>query len=167
MRKQFGLLIASVCLIASVATAQTKQKKISGVARCEKAEPQHTLQVDGRPNHSFTISHTKCSWTKPYEIEGIKAQTCWITSFSESSGSTSRYRGYYTDTMANGDKTYYEMEGTVASKDGIVASADEKWTLIRGTGKMKGITARGACKATGNPDGSTTWTCEGEYELPK
>jgi hypothetical protein len=85
--------------------AQTNATKMSGVARCEKSDPQYTLAIDDMPNHSVTISRTK--WTRPYEIEGIGAQSCFITGFSELSGNTSRYRSDFTDTMTNGDKVYY------------------------------------------------------------
>jgi hypothetical protein len=83
---------------------QTKPKKMSGVARCEKSDPQCSLTIDDMPNHSFSISRTKCTWTTPYEIEGVGAQSCFITGFSELSGNVSRYRSNFTDTMANGDE---------------------------------------------------------------
>ena len=35
------------------------------------------------------------------------------------------------------------------------------------SGKAKGMKASGTCKATGNPDGSTSFACEGTYSLPK
>lgn len=161
---KIALSLLAFLALTSSAAAQTQ---LSGVARCERPEPQHTLQVDDRPNHSLTISQTKCTWTKPYEIEGIPVQTCFITSFSESTGDSLRYRGYYTDTMANGDKIYYEMEGTVTLKGGVFDSGNENWKLVRGTGKMAGISARGTCRAQGNSDGSTTWVCEGTYERAK
>ena len=74
---------------------------------------------------------------------------------------------YYTDEMANGDKTYYEAEGVVTLKDGVFETADEKWKLLQRTGKMQSSKARGTCKATRNSDDITTWVCEGAYEPPK
>lgn len=165
MTTRIGIPLALMCFVVPAVMAQTKTTKISGVARCEKPDPQYTLAIDDMANHSFTISRTKCTWTKPYEIEGIGARSCFITGFSELSGNASRYRSHFTDTMANGDKIYYGAEGTVTYKDGAFQSADEKWNLLRGTGKMQGIKAHGTCDANSNPDGSTSWTCQGEYEL--
>jgi hypothetical protein len=157
----------SAKVTTSGVSAQKEKSHVSGIARCERPDPQQTLAVEGASDHSFTISRTKCTWTKPYEIEGIGAKHCLITSSSELTGKLSRYHSYYTDEMANGDKTYYEAEGIVTLKDGVFEKADEKWKLLRGTGKMQGIKARGTCKATGNSDDSTTWVCEGEYEPPQ
>jgi hypothetical protein len=46
-------------------------------------------------------------------------------------------------------------------------SGANKWQATSGTGKFKGMQASGTCKATGNPDGSTSFGCEGVYSLPK
>ena len=51
--------------------------------------------------------------------------------------------GYYVDTMENGDKAHYRWEGTGTLKGEMLESADIKWELIRGTGKMKGVKASG------------------------
>lgn len=69
--------------------------------------------------------------------------------------------------MANGDKLYYWAEGTATYIDGIFQGADEKWTLLRGTGKLQGIKAHGTCDAKSNPDGTTNWSCQGEYDVPQ
>jgi hypothetical protein len=53
-------------------------------------------------------------------------------------------------------------------KDTVPQSGDEKWTLVRGAGKLKGIKAKGTnTLKTAAADGSSTWDTEGEYELPK
>ncbi len=159
----FTLLI--VFALAAVASAQTK---ISGTEQCAKPDQEHSIQVGDRPNHSFAISQGKCTWAKPYEIAGIQSKEGVYTDFAEVSGDTSRYRGYYMDTMANGDKAYYRYEGTATLRDGVPQSVEQKWTLVRGTGKLKGIKGKGTDKLkAAAADGSSTWDVEGEYELPK
>jgi hypothetical protein len=159
----FTLLL--VFVLAVVASAQTKT---SGTAQCGKPELQHSIQVGDRPNHSFAISQSKCTWTKPIEVTGIQGKEGVSTGFAEISGNTSCGRIFYTDTMTNGDKIFYREEITVTLKDGIPQSGDARWTAVGGTGKFKGIKAKGTCKlASAAADGSGIWECEGEYEPPK
>ena len=165
MRLKIFFTLLIVFALAAVASAQTK---VSNTAQCGKPEPQYAIQVGDRPNHSFAISQAKCPYTKPWEIAGIQSKEGVYTGFAEISGNTSRGRIFYTDTMANGDKVYYREEMTVTLKDGVPQSGETKWTSVGATGKLKGVKAKGTCKlASAAADGSSSWDCEGEYELPK
>jgi len=165
MRLKIILTFLIVFALAAVASAQTK---ISGTAQCAKADQEQSIQIGDRPNHSFTITQGKCTWTTPVEIAGIQSKEGVYTLLTETSGNTVRYRFYYVDTMANGDKAYYPREGTMTVKDEVPQSGDEKWTLVRGAGKLKGIKGKGTNTfKTAAADGSSTWDTEGEYELPK
>lgn len=46
-------------------------------------------------------------------------------------------------------------------------SGAHRWTLAGGTGKFEGVKGEGGCKGKGNPDGTSTWTCEGTYSMGK
>ena len=158
----------TLLIVFALAAAASAQNKISGTAQCGKPDQEYSIQVGDKPNHSFAIDQQKCTWTKPMEIAGIQNKEGVGTDFSEISGNTSRYRSYFVDTMANGDKVIYRIEGTATLKDGVFQSADEKWTLVSGTGKLKGVKGKGTNKLkSAAADGSSTWDCEGEYELPK
>jgi len=160
--------ILTFLIVFALATAASAQTKISGTEQCGKPDPEHSLQVGDRTNHSFVISQGKCTWTKPVEIEGIQGKEGVWTEFAEIRGNTSRYRFYYVDTMANGDQSFYRGKGTMTLKGGVRQSAEEKWTLVGGTGKLKGIKGKGTNQfKTAGADGSSTWDTEGEYELPK
>jgi hypothetical protein len=158
-----------LCLIVfALATAASAQTKISGTAQCGKPDQEHSIQIGDRPNHSFAISQGKCTWTKPWEIAGIQNKEGLGTTFAEISGNTSRILEYCVQTMANGDKAYLREEGTITLKDGVPQSGDVKWTLVGGTGKLKGVKGKGTCKLREvAADGSITGDCAGEYELPK
>lgn len=159
----FAFLI--VFALAAVAIAQTK---ISLTGQCAKPDEQHSIQVGDRPNHSFAISQGKCTYTKSYELAGIEGRGGVITTFSETSGNTSRLRIFYVDTMANGDKVNVREEGTLTLKDGVPQSGETRWRCVGATGKLKSVKEKGTCKLTSAvADGSATWECEGEYELPK
>ena len=165
MKLKIILTFLIVLALAAVASAQTK---ISGTYQCGKADQEHSIEIGDRADHSFTICQGKCTWTKPLEIAGIQSKEGVYTLLTETSGNTSRYRFYYVDTMANGDKAYYRGEGTMTVKDQVPQSGDEKWTLVRGTGKLKGVKGKGTdTLKTAAADGSSTWDTEGEYELPK
>lgn len=157
-------LIAVLCLLlcASVAQAQTKA---SGTLKCGKADVAH--KVDVGPDHSFVLDQSKC-WAdkaKPFTINGVKAGNAVSTTSTEVQGNKAKYTGYYVDTMENGDKDEYSFYGTATMKDGAIQTADDHWTLVRSTGKLKGAKGKGTCKGTGAADGSITWECAGEYTL--
>jgi hypothetical protein len=160
--------ILTFLIVFALATAAGAQTKISGTAQCAKPDPVYTVPVGDRANHSFVIDQVKCTWTKAFEMAGIQNKEGVSTDFYENSGNASRYRSYFVDTMANGDKAFYRIEGTATLKDGVPQTADEKWTLVGGTGKLKGIKGKGTNKLKAMAaDGTSTWDSEGEYELPK
>lgn len=93
------------------------------------------------------------------EIAGVQSKEGVSTAFTEMSEKASRTPiGYYTDTMANGDQAYYRYRGV---------GEQGTWVLVRGTGKLKGIKAKGTYKGKANPDGSITYEIEGEYQSSK
>ena len=163
MLRRIFFVVAVVLLCATAVSAQTK---VTVAGQCPKPEMQ-SIAIGDRPNHSFGISHTsKCTYTKPTEIEGVKATegNGWET--NEVSGDTIRYHGYFEETMSNGDKVYYHYEGKGTLKDGAFQGADETWSVARGTGMFKGLHGKGTCKAKGNADGSASFECEGEVVMP-
>jgi hypothetical protein len=164
MRRKAILLFSFLLVLAMAASAQTK---ISGTNQCAKPDPQHMIQVRDRPDHSLGLGQSKCTWTKPLEIAGIASKAGVATFSMEIAGNTHRNRGYYVDEMANGDKAHYRYQGTGTLKDGMIQSEEGTWTFIRGTGKLKGIKAKGTYKGKANPDGTITYEIEGEYEAPK
>ncbi len=120
-----------------------------------------------RSGHSLAIAQVKCKWSKPWEMAGIQNKEGVSTAYNDVTGNRSRTHGYYVDTMANRDKAFYSYEGPVTLKDGAPQSAEAHWSLIGGTGKLKGIKGKGTCKGKARQDSGLTWECEGEYELPK
>lgn len=161
---RFWVAVTLLFLAAPSAGAQTKT---SGTANCAKPDAQHALPVGDRAGHSFSIVQFKCTWSKPLTIQGLRDKDGAGTQFDEISGNTSRFHGYYVDSMDNGDKGYYRYQGTAKLKDGVLVSAEDKWTLVGGTGKLKGLKGNGTCKGKWSPDGSVTWDCEGAFEAAK
>jgi hypothetical protein len=164
MRLKTLLSFLVVFALATVASAQTK---VSGTHQCGEPDQQQVIEVGDRPNHSFVISQTKCTWTKSLVIAGVQSKEGVLTAFTEVTGNRARDQEYGVITMSNGDKCYVRRQGSATLKDGVLESAEGKWSFVGGTGKLKGLTGKGTYTAKSAPDGMSTVEAEGEYELPK
>jgi len=162
------LKIIFMCLAAfALAAAAGAQTRMSGTEQCGNPVKHYSLQIGDRPNHSFTIEQGKCTWVKPVKIAGIASKQGVYTELAETSGDHTRYRFYYVDTMANGDKAYYRGEGSMIMKNGALQSCVEKWNLVGGTGKLHGVRGKGTNTfKSAAADGNTLWDTVGEYQLP-
>ncbi len=148
--------------LAATAAAQTR---ISGIQQC-KSEPPAPVTIPDRPNHAYAIVKAQCTWTKPMEMAGTQTRDGLDTIQTEMSGDDSTDHGYYTGNMANGDTIAVRFQGTGKAKAGKPVSGQGTWSFTGGSGKLKGIKGKGTYKGTANPDGSMTYTIDGEYALP-
>ena len=152
-----------VCFAAVAASGQTK---ISGTAQCGKSDPQHLVPVGDRPDHSLGVEQTKCTWTKPMEIEGAKSKDGVSTETTDISGDTIRAHGFHVSTMDSGDKFFVWYQGTATTKDGALVSQKGTWGFTGGSGKLKGIKGKGTYTCAPSGDGSSC-EVEGDYQLGK
>jgi hypothetical protein len=162
MHKRF-FVVCSMCLCASMAMAQGK---VDSQWSCPKATVAHSIEVGDQAGHAYSIAQFSCTATKG-EIEGQKEKEGTGTQFDDVKGNASRFHGVFVDTLANGDKLHISYEGTATMEKGQVQSGSNAWSITNGTGKFKGAKGKGTCKAKGNPDGSSTYECAGEYTLAK
>jgi hypothetical protein len=146
--------------------AQTPGEKMTETAKCEKADQEYSLPIAGQKNHSFSISHTKCTYTKPGQIAGIETKDGEDTISAEVRGTHVFWHGFYVENMANGDQAYYRHHGQGLIKNGVFSTGTDDWVMVRGTGKLKGYKGKGTCKIIGADDGSATDECSGEYTAP-
>ena len=163
MRRSVPVLL----FLLGLASATAAQTKISGTVQCAKPDTQYTLPAGDRPDHAFGLNKLKCTWTKPMEIAGLQTKEDELIGFSEINGNSSTDRTYAVGTLSNGDKMFIHVLGTSVLKGGVPQSGAGTWTFAGGSGKLKGITGKGTFKCTGNPDGSSTCSVEGEYQLAK
>jgi hypothetical protein len=154
-------------IVLALATAVWAQTKITGTLQCGKADPAYAIPVGDRPDHAFSISKVKCTWSNAPEIAGTAAKDHDFTAFNDVSGNRGRSRTAAVGTMANGDKYFSVSQGTVTLKEGVPQSHEGTWSYTGGTGKLKGIKGKGTYKGAVAPDGTMTIEVEGEYELPK
>ena len=161
MKLRWFLTFLSALCMAGVAAGQTK---VSGKVHCGKPDDEHVIEIGDRADHTFAMDKTTCTWTTPWEIEGVKAKDDVVTGFSESSGGKFKERGYTVINMENGDKTTMSFQGSsTLSKDGTL-TATGTWIGSSATGKFKGIKQKGTYTCKGNADGNDC-DIEGEYTL--
>ena len=165
--QRFLLVLAGTCLAVSTTLAQTPASgKTATSWKCVAPTPVHALPVGDAPNHMYVVEQVKCTATKG-EIGGVKEQEGTGTEFVDATGDTSKGQGVFVETLANGDKGYFSYTFTGTSKNNMMVSGSNKWTLTGGTGMLKGAKASGTCTAKGNPDGSADFECMGTYTLAK
>jgi hypothetical protein len=161
------VILAATCLAISTTLAQTPTSgKAATTWNCAAADPAHALPVGDAPDHMYVVEQLKCTASKG-EIAGVKQQEGTATEFVEVMGDKSKGQGMFVETLANGDKGFYSYTFTGMSKDKMMVSGTNKYTLTGGTGMLKGAKASGACTAKGNPDGTATFECTGTYSLAK
>jgi hypothetical protein len=160
---RLGSIVACIMgLIFGVSAAA--QTKISGTNHCAKPDPQTMVDVGDRPGHAFMVGQSKCAWTKPWKLAEIPGKDGVATFSGEVDGGKSHFHAYYVDTIENGDKAYYRYQGTTVLKDGAPQTEEGSWSLMRGTGKLKGLTGKGTYKGSVGSDGTMTYEVEGEYQ---
>ena len=97
---------------------------------------------------------------------GLKQTEGVPTEFVEATGASSKGHGIFVETMSTGDKIVYSYDFTGTSKNKVMDTGSNKFTVTSGTGRFKGMTGGGTCKAKGNPDGSAEFTCSGRTHWP-
>jgi hypothetical protein len=155
--------VCSMCLSASVVMAQGK---VDSQWNCGKPTAGNSIDVGDQPGHAYAISQFNCTATKG-EVEGVKEKDGVGTEFDDVKGNASRFHGVFVETLANGDKLYISYTGRAKLEKGQVLSASNAWSTTNGTGKVKGAKGKGTCNGKGNPDGSSTFDCAGDYTLAK
>jgi hypothetical protein len=143
---------------ASVALAQTK---VDTKWHCSKAAAEHKLDIGDTPDHAYWIGQGSCEATS--SDGDLKEKTGSYTEFHDAWKSSFNFHGYFIATTDNGDKVDYTYEGS-ASTD-IAKPAANKWKIVSGAGKHKGIKGSGACAGKVNADGSADWECAGRYAM--
>jgi hypothetical protein len=158
-------LVFVVCSVVLCVTVSAAKDKISSQWKCDaKAADEHSIAVGDKADHTYHISQGKCASEKG-AMGKVKEQEGTYTQFDDIVGSAIRNHGVFVVTLASGDKVVYDYHGTQTGKDGQIVTGTNTWSLGGGTGKFKGVKGAGGCKGKGNPDGSSTWNCDGTYSV--
>jgi hypothetical protein len=160
MKTRTLCVCAFVALAVVLASAQTKTTM---TGKCGKADVQQSVPAGDQPGHAFVLSQGKCSVTG--KVNGATGKDGAYSEHGEATPTHLKNWGVYTVTFDNGDKIFYDYQGTSTMKDGNLVTGTNKYQVASATGKMKGIKESGSCKLTGNSDGTLDYSCTGEYTL--
>ncbi len=145
MRLKNVVYLLFALTITQVVCAQTK---ISGTLKCGKSDPSYNIPVNDQPEHAYSIIKTKCTWTKPLEIEGAQSTDHEITGFANFHGARGQGRGDSVGTMSSGDKVFVSNQGAVTFGKNGTGAETGTWSFSGGTGKLKGLKGKGTYKGT-------------------
>lgn len=137
--------------------------KLGGKVRCAKPEPLHSMEVPDRSGHVLWLGKRKCSWTEPMELLGAKSKDGVAIDFSEEMENVLHEHGFEVDTFDNGEKLTMQTVGQVQGAKGP-ADSKGRWSLMRGTGKFKGIKGGGDYEGKIAADGVLTLEFDGVYD---
>jgi hypothetical protein len=159
MRK---LLLVTLCLLVSGSAAMA-QNKVDTKWHCLKQSADHKFDVGDVPDHSYMILQGTCNATS--SDTGFAEKTGDYTEFREIWKASMSLHGRFNVTMDNKDKVYYTYESSVSTD--ITKLGSNKWKILSGTGKYKGIKGSGTCSGKYNADGSSDFGCTGTYSIGK
>jgi hypothetical protein len=152
------------CALFAVAVAATSaQTKYSISGACAKPDVQQSLPAGDAPDHAFMIQQGKC--VPNGDMGGVKSKEGAFTEHDEAMGSTIKAWGVYAETFDSGDKIFYSYQITATTKDGVMQSGKGSYQALSGTGKMKGIKAKGTCTYSPGTTGGSNYACNGVYTL--
>ena len=157
MRK---LLLVAFSLLVSVSVAMA-QSKIDTKWHCPKATTEYKLAVGDVPDHLYWIGQATCDATS--SGGDLKEKNGTFTEFHDAWKASFNYHGYFIATTDDGDKVNYTYEGS-GSPD-VTKPVANKWKIVGGTGKHKGIKGSGTCSGKSNADGSADLECTGTYSM--
>ena len=125
---------------------------------------QKSIPAGDQAGHSFVVQGGKC--TDKETLAGAIATGGQYAEHSDVTASGSKGAGIFTVTYNTGDKMFYQYTLSVSLKDGVIQSGSGTFVASGGTGKMKGVTAKGTCTfGPGSTKASNTFNCTGEYSL--
>jgi hypothetical protein len=160
--------LALAVLSAAIAGSALAQTRISGTCKSGKPESSQStsqsIEVGDPAGHVLMINKGPCTWSVPMEIAGLKSTTATTAEAVDVTGAKFQTRGYVITTMENGDKAYGRYQGMGSVKEGVI-TGEGTWSYTSGTGKLKGVKAKGTFKSSGTTDAGE-FQVEGEYSLP-
>jgi hypothetical protein len=159
------MLLVCACFLFLVSNA-VAQTKASGTMECGKADSTYEIQIPEQEGSVYSITKSKCIWTKSFTIAGLESIQNAGVDFNEAAGTSSQTTSSGVTYYKNGDKTFHRGTGTNDPRTMIFTG---KWMFVGGTGKFRGIKGGGTstCKMkTADVGGEYVCEVKGEYTLP-
>ena len=68
-------------------------QRLSGEGTCADPDEFHQIPAGDRPDHTFAVSKSRCTWSKPFEIAGQRAVGGTVVQTRERNGNQERFPG--------------------------------------------------------------------------
>ena len=157
-------LLCTCFVFAVLATVASAQTKYTFSGKCAKADNAQSIPAGDKDGHVFMVQTGKCTTDKG-ALGEAKSKDGVYSEHDDVMGNHLKAWGVYVETYDNGDKIFYDYQGSSTTKDGALVSGSNTWHLAGGTGKMKGIKGTGGCKLTPGDAGGLNYACSGEYTV--
>ncbi len=154
-------LLLVACTLLVFGSAAMAQNKVGTKWHCPKPSAEHKFDVGDMADHSYNIAQGTCSATA--SDSGFAEKSAAYTEFREMWKASLALHGRFNVTMDGGDKVFYTYE-EAASTD-ITKPVSNKWKILSGTGKYKGIKGSGTCSGKLGADETSDWECTGTYTV--
>lgn len=163
MLRIIGMTVALAVGYSTFASAQTA---LTGEITCGQPTAEHRMEALSQPGHSFVLRQGLCRFTKPATINGVAQVEETFVGIQEINGGAALWRGRNTSKMANGDLIFVRLECTSSvANDGTETGGECRWTMVGGTGKMKGIAGSGTSRQANKADPNSAWVFDGSYKI--
>jgi hypothetical protein len=146
-----------VCSLFVFAAASTPAQTKGPAGTCAKSTNMQTIDAGDQQGHVFAVQSATCTPTT--EVHGAKATSAGFAEHDDMTATRAHGWGVYTETFDSGDKLFYSYHTTAVMKDGALVSGSNTYSIIGGTGKMKGVHGSGSCKLKGTADGGVAYNC--------
>ena len=156
------ILTAMICLAAAAAQGQTK---ITGTVTCPPKPAQElAVPVGDKPGHVMSLTQDKCTWSKPFQLNGSPVKESTQVSSNEATGNSAKGYGFDIGITASSDKYFVRYEGTSTMQNGVMVSGSGTWSFIGGTGKLSNLKGKGTYSCKGS---ATSSSCDiaGDYQV--
>lgn len=163
MKLTIGAILCACALFTLALATASAQTNYTFSGACPKPAVQQSIPAGDEPAHSFAVARGSCSTND--RIGGAAARE---GAWSETQDITARRiktHGIYVETFDSGDKLFYGYRQTWPIRNGTMQPAKGEFRTIGGTGKMRGVNAKGACTFTPQANGAVSYSCTGEYTL--
>jgi hypothetical protein len=163
MKMPINRILCGGALLGFAVATMSAQSKVSISGSCTKADVEQSVPAGDQPGHLFMVAQGKC--IPKGTLGGANSKEGAFSEHRDVTPSRIKAWGVYIETYDSGDKVIYNYQLSAAMKDGKMQSGNGTFYAISGTGKMKGVKAKGTCSYTPGTDGGSNYACSGDYLL--
>ena len=143
-------LLGVFCLTAETGSAQTQFSATLTCGNLPSTTQEQTLGL-GPDGKQLLVHRQVCTWSN-FEIGGVKVKQSLMTGVGtiDANQNVSGAKGFDWGTLESGDHYFAEWEEKALHTSGDVSDFGT-WTIVMGTGKLKGLLGTASYFCPGSP----------------